>query len=361
MAMNTLTDTFSRYGQLVERAVLDPAPVEREAALSDAFQLGRSLVESDVSAVDLIGQHQSALEALGRRHPALLLNQVAQRLLVPLLELTSAHSMAHAELVQHRQDAALQAQAEQAARLEALGVLAAGMAHDFNTLLGSIRGYADLAGDLMPAEGADYLKQIELACLRASQLVRRMLSFAGQHGGAPQRQVLGNAVSEALALVRPTLGNAVQLQFDNRAPEACVLAEDGQLQQIVINLCINAGEAMSGGGRLDLWLGPAQEHPEAGAGAGHAGQLLLAVADSGCGMPPEVQARIFEPFFTTRAPRGSGLGLSVVYGIVKRMQGEIVVHSRSSGAATGTTFYLYFPEAASSPPEEAPNGPHPDC
>lgn len=349
--MNAAHPLFAHYAPLVERAVLAASDVERETALAEAFQLGRALVQHELSAVDLVAQHQAALESLARRHPCMAYGQVAGRLLVPLLELTAAHSMAHAELLQRRQDGELQAHAEQAARLESLGVLAAGMAHDFNTLLGSIMCYTDMAGDLMPAAGSDYLQQIRLACERASQLVRRMLDFAGQRGGMPQPQPVAHMVNEALALVRPSLGPRIALTFDNQLPQACVLAEAGMLQQIVINLCINAGEAMPDGGRLQLALHAAAER---------SGQLELVVADNGCGMPPEVQERMFEPFFTTRAPRGSGLGLSVVYGLMRRLQGEIVVHSRCSGADTGTAFHLYLPIAAEPQAEECQHGPYSD-
>ncbi|WP_348698417.1 ATP-binding protein [Duganella fentianensis] len=227
--------------------------------------------------------------------------------------------------------------AAQGARLEALGMLAAGMAHDCNTLLGSILCYTDMADDLMPPAGHAYLQQVRLACRQASQLLGRVLDFAAQHDGAMQVLPVAAAVQQALQLVRPMLGPRISLSFDNRLPQAGVLAQDGMLQQIVLNLSINAAQAMAAGGQLQVTLQ---------ASAARAGQLELVVADNGCGMSPQVQARIFEAFFSTRGAQGSGLGLAVVHDLVQRLRGEIVVHSRSTGSDCGTRFCIYLPIAA---------------
>ncbi|WP_418514825.1 two-component system sensor histidine kinase NtrB [Delftia sp. PS-11] len=336
----------ARYLQLVEQAFLSGNAVERESALNAVAQLGRSLLPTQVTPVDIVSLHQTALERIAQQQPDWHISEIAGHILVPLLELTSAHSMAYQEMVQAKHDATLAAHREQASRLEALGVLAAGMAHDFNTLLGSISGYAELSHGEMPHGGAghEYLHQIEVACQRAQSLIRRMLDFAGQRSGPPSRQLLALQVGEALELLHPKLGSRFRLQWSNLMPDAQVIAEEGQIQQIVLNLCINALDAMPHGGLLQVRLQPAAQL--AHIPAGHESHAALVVADSGCGMPPEVQARVFEPFFTTKAPQGSGLGLSVVYGIVRRLGGEIILHSQSSGPQTGTTFTVFLPTEA---------------
>lgn len=233
--------------------------------------------------------------------------------------------------------------AAQGARLEALGMLAAGMAHDCNTLLGSILCYTDMADDLMPPAGHEYLQQVRLACRQASQLLGRVLDFAAQQDGAMQVLPVAATVQQALQLVRPMLGPRISLSFDNLLPQAGVLAQHGMLQQIVLNLAMNAAQAMATGGHLRVTLQASAER---------AGQLELVVADNGCGMPPQVQARIYEPFFSTRGMQGSGLGLAVVHDLVQRLQGEIVVHSLTTGSECGTRFCIYLPIAAELPNEE---------
>lgn len=354
--MDTAADLLSRYLRILEQTVSSEDVLAREAALAEAFDLGRALLAAAATPDDIVALHHEALEQYAWQTPQMPLAVVADRLTLPLMELTMAHGMAFREQLQRRHQAEVADRLAHGTRLEALGTLAAGVAHDFNTLLGSITGYAELTGDELAPDsvGQAYVRQILIACGRARDLIRRMLDFARQRPAAPVAQDLVTEVRTALAMLQPGLAQNIRVQFDHHqlSGPAWVLADAGQLQQIVLNLCINAADAMGDRGNLQLELGLATDADAAP--QGHEHDYCLRVTDTGCGMPPEVQARVFEPFFTTKAPKGSGLGLSVVYGIVQQLGGDITLTSRSSGAHTGTTFRIFLP-----PHKEPTDGTHP--
>lgn len=363
--MHQSSDIPRRYAYILERVALESNEFVREQALAEAFELGRSLLASDITPDDIVNLHHRSLSELALQHPQLSLGDVGPRLTLSLLELTMAHGMSFREQLQRRHEAQFASRIEQASRLEALGTLAAGIAHDFNTLLGSIRGYAELTGDQLPAgsAGSSYLNQIQLACDRAHSLIQRMLAFAREQPSELVAQTLVNELKDAIAILEPGLPKSIRLHVDDRLGRARILAAPGHVQQMVLNLCLNAVEAMPAGGDLSIRLEPARQQPDVP--VARADDVCLSVTDTGIGMPPEVQARVFEPFFTTRAPRGSGLGLSVVYGIVRQLGGEITLSSRSSGPDTGTTFRIFLPclatgEADPVIPEEPSYGAHPD-
>lgn len=373
--IDTAADLLSRYLRILEQAVSGEDVLAREAALAEAFDLGRALLATAATPDDIVALHHEALEQYAWQHPHVRLDEVANRLTLPLMELTMAHGMAFREQLQRRHQAEVGDRLAHGTRLEALGTLAAGVAHDFNTLLGSITGYAELTSDELAPDsvGQAHVRQILIACGRARDLIRRMLDFARQRPAAPVAQDLVKEVRTALAMLQPGLAQDIRVQFDHHplTEPAWVLADAGQLQQIVLNLCINAADAMGDRGELQLELGLATDTDTAS--PGHEHDYCLRVSDTGCGMPPEVQARVFEPFFTTKAPKGSGLGLSVVYGIVQQLGGDIALASRSSGAHTGTTFRIFLPPLNSlspgpsptgrgelSPHKEPTNGTHPD-
>ncbi|HEX6976074.1 MAG TPA: PAS domain S-box protein [Vicinamibacterales bacterium] len=249
----------------------------------------------------------------------------------------------------------LEAQLLQAQKMEAIGRFAGGVAHDFNNLLTVIAGYAEmLAEDLPPdsREGGD-LREILSATSRAGSLTRQLLAFS-------RKQVLQLRVFDvtaALAAMSPMLqrliGEDVQLVVQPGGEPLNIEADEVQLQQVIFNLATNARDAMPGGGTLTLTTDrvgavPGFENAPEGPWA------RLAVADSGCGMDEATRALIFEPFFTTKpADRGTGLGLATSYGIVKQLQGYILVESE---VGRGTTFSLYFPvkERPADAPVEAP-------
>jgi signal transduction histidine kinase len=236
----------------------------------------------------------------------------------------------------------VEARVEQAHKLEVVGTLAAGIAHDFNNLLGSIIGFAELAGDDLPEDSLrkHNILQILATSFRARDLVARLLTFARQSPGVAVPVDMVGEVRESLALLRVSYPPGLQLRYRPDVERAMVLADPVQIQQIVMNLCMNAADAMAHQGVVDVSVAAVAPAENASGKAG----VRLTVADCGHGMLPEVQERIFDPFFTTKAPsQGSGLGLSVVYGIVTHLGGAITVSSRAGGPRRGTEFQVTLP------------------
>ncbi|HEV8548116.1 MAG TPA: ATP-binding protein, partial [Polyangiaceae bacterium] len=252
-----------------------------------------------------------------------------------------------------RQQRELEEQLRQAQRLDALGTLAGGIAHDFNNILGAITSLAELSKLENPQHVGlnDNLDQILIAGGRAAVLVRQILSFSRQQKEERTSLQLAPIVGEALSLLRATLPATIALEPMLAEPVADVLANATQVHQIVMNLGTNAAHALQGKhGKIRVALVPVTfpegaplPHVELSAGD----YVQLTVADTGSGMSAATQSRIFEPFFTTkRAGEGTGLGLSVVHGIVKEYGGVITVKSE---LGRGTTFTLYLPVHESAP------------
>jgi PAS domain S-box-containing protein len=245
----------------------------------------------------------------------------------------------------------LETQLFQAQKMETLGTLAGGIAHDFNNLLTGIMGYHDLAADVLP-EGhqvRNYLTEARQASMRARELVEQILTFSRQQETPERMPVdLSLIVGEARRFLRATLPSTIQIQTE--VDEACprVLADSTQLHQILLNLGSNGAQAMGErGGMLkfvltQISLDPARAAALGGLSPGR--YVCLAVSDWGHGMDEATLKRIFDPFFTTKKPgEGTGLGLSVVHGIVRSHQGGIEVES---AVGVGTTFRIFLPEAA---------------
>jgi len=231
-------------------------------------------------------------------------------------------------------------------KLEAVGTLAAGIAHDFNNILAAIVGFAELTADELPDNSnvKRNVEQILSGSFRARDLVARMLTFARASPVEPTEVQIVAVVEEALALLRASVSASIEMTFDNRLGDvnALVLADPTQIMQIVMNLCINSSHAIENRGTITVGLQPASEvdcaPPELRDG------ICLTVTDTGSGMTPEVRERLFDPFFTTKAPgEGSGLGLSVVYGIVSGMGGVIKVESSTAAVDSGSQFQLFLP------------------
>jgi PAS domain S-box-containing protein len=234
----------------------------------------------------------------------------------------------------------------QSRKLEAVGTLAAGVAHDFNNILGSIAGYAEMAADDLPdgASAKANVEQILSASFRARDLIARMLAFARNSPVAPVAVEVVAQVREALALLRASLPSPVQLSFASSVDEAgaVINADPTQVTQIVMNLCVNAAHAMNDRGIISVRIERAAA--VGNAPPAHVDGICLTVADGGSGMPPAVLDRMFDPFFTTKGPtEGSGLGLSVVHGVVADLGGVIQVQSQVGGANTGTEFRIFLP------------------
>jgi PAS domain S-box-containing protein len=234
-------------------------------------------------------------------------------------------------------------------RLESIGRLAGGIAHDFNNLLMVILGSVDLVrGELGSARSSTLamLDDVEQAARRAAELTKQLLAFARKQLSVPVRLSLGEQVRAAESLLRRVLGSPVRLELALGQGVPVVRADPAQIDQVLLNLAANARDAMPGGGRLVI-----ETHAETlalptlvGTGTLAPGRYaVLTVTDTGAGIPPDVRAQIFEPFFTTKPEgRGTGLGLSVVFGIVTQVGGAIAL---ASEVDRGTTFSLYFPAA----------------
>ena len=245
----------------------------------------------------------------------------------------------------------------QSQKLEAVGRLAGGVAHDFNNLLTAILGACDLI--LRQAEPGSsarrHAEDIQSAGMRGAVLTRQLLSFGRRDVVAPRVLDANQAVLNLLAMLHRLVGEDVDLVTRVSSDAACVRADQGQLEQVLMNLVVNARDAMPGGGRLtietqriELDEAYCRSHGDARAGP----HVLIAVSDEGCGMDPEIQSRIFEPFFTTKERgRGTGLGLSTVYGIVRQWGGHLGVYSERGG---GSVFKVYLPESAEAVESEAP-------
>jgi len=242
----------------------------------------------------------------------------------------------------------LEEQLRQSQKMEAIGQLAAGVAHDFNNLLTIISGHASLLKTLSfeNEEDAESVAEIAAAAERAANLTRQLLAFSRKQVMQPAIIDLSAVVNDSVKMLKRLVGETIEVETEFADPPPLTEADVGMIEQIILNLAVNARDAMPEGGRLTVRTGhrvmdeaDAGRNPEASAGR----FVYLSVTDSGCGMDKETQARIFEPFFTTKdVGKGTGLGLSTVYGIVKQHHGWIEVDSE---VGRGTTFTILFPAA----------------
>jgi len=293
--------------------------------------------------------------------------QLERRVAERTVELTQANESLNCEIAERRRSEEsrrkLEAQLNQARKMEAIGTLAGGIAHDFNNILAVIIPYAYLALEEMEGhpESQEYLRQILTAADRAKNLVQQILAFSRRQRQERQVIDLQPVVTEALKLLRSALPSTIEIvQRFNPTPP--VLADPTQMHQVVMNLCTNAEHAMRGRpGRLEIALEPkhvdeafANQNPDLRPGQ----YARLCIRDNGCGMSGELLGRIFEPFFTTKEPgQGTGLGLSVVHGIVKSHDGAILVQSHPG---QGTEFQIFLPVQEKSrmvPPPESKAAP----
>ena len=241
----------------------------------------------------------------------------------------------------------LEEQLLQAQKLESIGQLAGGVAHDFNNMLSVISGYTEQLLE-MPFDNAvlEDLRQIEAAARRSADLTRQLLAFARRQTISPRTLDLNEAVANLLKMLGRLMGESVELRWRPEAEPALVNLDPSQIDQILANLCVNARDAINGQGTVTIETG--NREFDADYCADHAGALpgsyvMLAISDDGCGIERERLERIFEPFYTTKSEGyGTGLGLSTVFGIVKQNEGNIEVYSEPGA---GTTFRIYLQAA----------------
>jgi PAS domain S-box-containing protein len=258
------------------------------------------------------------------------------------------------DITQRRQ---IEEQLRQTGTLEAVGQLAGGVAHDFNNLLTAVLGHLALAQEQLPADhpARELVAGGEQAAWRAADLTRQLLGFARRHALRLEPTDPAACVAETVALLRRTIDPRIAIDVRTDPPPGPVLADAGQIGQVLLNLCLNARDAMPEGGTLTL------EAADVTVDEAHAGRhvaarpgayVRLRVADTGAGIPPEVRERIFEPFFTTKGPgQGTGLGLAVVHGIVEQHRGWVEV---ASEPGRGSRFDVYLPRSPRPTPPPAP-------
>jgi two-component system, cell cycle sensor histidine kinase and response regulator CckA len=249
----------------------------------------------------------------------------------------------------------LEEQLRHAQKMEAVGRLAGGIAHDFNNILLVVRSYAWLIAERVSEADLEQradLAEIERAVDRAASLTRQLLTFSQKHVGLVTVVELNALIAGMEGMLRPLIGEDVELVIDSDGLPAPVMADGAQLEQVIVNLAVNAREAMPEGGKLTITIRAKREAvPDRSprrAGTSRAGDVILTVADTGVGIAPDQQPLIFDPFFTTKKHSGgSGLGLSIVYGIIDSTGGRIDV---ASEPGRGTTFTVRLPRAQRQPP-----------
>ncbi|MDO8652220.1 MAG: ATP-binding protein [Undibacterium sp.] len=330
-----MNDNNDQYFILLKQAVISSDP---EEALTAAADLGRDFLKHGILPEDYIEIHHHALLRLAQESPDIKFAQVADRLMGPLMEVSMAYSLAFRQQLEQKE--ITRGRQAQASRLEAIGTMAAGIAHDFNTILGIINGYAELLSDDYPDDtiGQKNVQHIIAASFRARDLIGRMLAFARQKLITPIPVDAVALIKEALEMMRITLPSGIKIAFETELQYARMLADPSQIHQIVMNLCMNAADAMDGKGAIEIAIKRAPLQKDS---ACVGPRFCLVVADDGCGMAPEVQQRVLDPFYTTKAPgKGSGLGLSIIYGIVSDLGGEFHIQSQ---LGAGSRFNIILP------------------
>jgi PAS domain S-box-containing protein len=251
---------------------------------------------------------------------------------------------------------ALEEQLRQSQKMEAVGRLAGGIAHDFNNLLMVISGYSEFLLDRLGPEPAlrGPAQEISSAAGRATSLTRQLLAFSRKQMLAPKILDLNSVVTESMKMLRRVIGEDIELVMNPATRLGTVRADSGQIEQVIMNLAVNARDAMPAGGKLTIETSNVsldEEYAQSRPPLVPGNYAMLAISDTGAGMNAETQSHIFEPFFTTKGPKGTGLGLSTVYGIVKQSGGYIWVNSEPG---KGTTFRIYLPRVGDALQPAAP-------
>ncbi|NUO52103.1 MAG: PAS domain-containing protein [Polyangiaceae bacterium] len=264
--------------------------------------------------------------------------------------------------VRHNAEMALRRHTEQlaqAAKLEAVGRLANGVAHDFNNVLTAILGFSEIIAMKLESEKAlADLREVQAAAKRGASLTRQLLAFSRSSTELPSRVDVNDLLSNLENMLRRLLGSEVDFSLTTSEMPAIVRIPPHELERVVVNLAVNARDAMPRGGMLHVSVGRTEldERSANEIGVRPGDFVVIRVADSGVGLAPEVRVRLFEPFFTTKEAGGTGLGLATSYGIVRQADGAMVVHSK---VGEGTTFEVLLPSIDEPIPAPAPDIPAP--
>ncbi len=322
----TWEDMIARFGQ-TDRLVLLKKPFDP----LEVLQLAHALTE------------KWRLLQEARAHTAGLEARVAER----TRELHAANEKLTIEMAER---AEVESALRQAQKMEAVGQLAGGIAHDFNNLLSVIRGHTGMLLGGLPltaAEVSESLREVDGAAERAASLTRQLLTFSRKQVTQLESLNLNEIIAQVHKLLLRLLGENIALEIESGTELPTIHADRAMIEQVIMNLAVNARDAMSRGGRVLIRSAVAEfdaaavrRHPRARAGR----FASFRVTDSGCGIPPEVMPRLFEPFFTTKGVgKGTGLGLATAYGIVKQHGGWIEVES---ALGIGSTFTIFLPASA---------------
>jgi two-component system cell cycle sensor histidine kinase/response regulator CckA len=333
-----VNDSYSRYVHLDPDAIVGTPLLDRVVSHDRERFAGRiaeltpdapvALVECQVVAGT--GQHRWAQWTIS--------GAFASDGVLATLQMTGRD--VHDRVVAEEAKRKLEQQLLQAQKMEALGQLAGGVAHDFNNLLTVIAGHTDMLMDEIPGDGRRDLEQIRLACERAAAMTRQLLAFSRRTVLEPKIIDINTVIAQTATMLRRTIGTHIELTVAAESDLRRVKADPDQLSRVLLNMAINARDAMPDGGRLTIETRNVTVSDGDG-GRGDGDYVELAMSDTGSGIPADVKARLFEPFFTTKPQgKGTGLGLAVVDGIVKQSGGWVDVESEVDA---GTTFRIFLP------------------
>ena len=289
----------------------------------------------------VIGENEAVSAMKAGAHDYIMKGNVAR--LLPAIE-RELH-----EAVLRKENRLLEAQFLQSQKMESVGRLAAGVAHDFNNLLTSIMGHSQLGATKIPPDHPlqDHFTEIIKASESASNLTRQLLAFSRKQVIEPKTIIINDIIENISNMLHRIIGSNIELTTFNNPNLISTTVDPGQIEQVILNLVVNARDAMPQGGRIviqtdNINLQPPQARRYNNIAPGE--YVLLSISDNGTGIPEEIKSKIFEPFFTTKEEgKGTGLGLATSYGIIKQSNGHIEVDS-TLGA--GTTFYIYLPKAS---------------